>query len=358
MLAPGAWIGILGGGQLGRMLAMAAAELGFRIHIYAPEPDQPAFSVAERHTIAAYDDIAQLEVFARSVAVVTIEFENVPALALEQLARFTLVRPSATALATAQDRILEKTMARSVGVDTPAFAEVTAETLQSAVQRVGTPSVLKTRRFGYDGKGQAKIRQPADAVAAFDSLKQQPCILEAFISFEREVSVVASRGVDGSFTAFDVIENEHQNHILATSTVPARIPDHLASEAIEATRRIGDALAYTGVFAVEYFVTGTGKLLFNEVAPRVHNSGHWTIEGAESSQFHQHIRAVAGWPAGSTQRRAPRVVMTNLIGDDVLSVPDIVASKGKSLHLYGKAEARAGRKMGHVTQLFRDADQP
>jgi 5-(carboxyamino)imidazole ribonucleotide synthase len=356
MLAPGAWLGILGGGQLGRMLAMAAAELGFRIHIYAPEPDSPAFAVAERHTVAAYEDAGKLEAFARSVSAVTIEFENVPALALEQLARFTLVRPPATALATAQDRILEKTMARGVGVDTPAFADVTTETLPEAVQRIGSPSVLKTRRFGYDGKGQAKIRHPAEAMAAFDSLKRQPCILEAFISFEREVSVVASRSVDGSFMAFDVIENEHRNHILASSTVPARIPAHLASEAIEATRRIGDALAYTGVFAVEYFVTETGKLLFNEVAPRVHNSGHWTIEGAESSQFHQHIRAVAGWPAGSTRRRAPRVVMTNLIGDDVLSVPDIVASRGKSLHLYGKAKARAGRKMGHVTELFWDSE--
>ncbi len=353
---PGSTIGILGGGQLGRMLAMAAARLGLKCHVYAPEADSPAFDVAAKHTIAGYGDEAALTQFAKSVSAVTLEFENIPVATVEFLARLAPVRPGAKALACAQDRINEKTLARQLGAMTAEFAHVDSyDELMTGIARIGTPSVLKTRRFGYDGKGQAKILKPEDAKAAWGQMRDQPSILEGFVTFEREVSVVAARGLDGEFRAFDVTENEHRNHILHRSLAPARISEETTKAAIKIAQQFADALDYTGVFAIEYFVAGQGtdeELLVNEMAPRVHNSGHWTIEGADTSQFEQHMRAVAGWPLGSTARRASAIEMINLIGDEINDWQKIAATPGAQLQHYGKTEARPGRKMGHVTRLL------
>ena len=348
MLAPGATIGILGGGQLGRMLAIAAAQLGFRAHVFAPEADSPAFEVAASHTVGAYEDEAALIGFARAVDVVTTEFENVPSRTLGLLAGSVAVHPSAEALAITQDRLFEKELATRLAIPTPAHAALDAHDLDRALSAVGVPAVLKTRRLGYDGKGQAKIMAMDQAAAAHASLGHAPAIIERLVPFDKEVSVVAARGIDGAFAAWDVVENRHANHILATSIAPADIPPALAARAVDTTRAIGEALGFVGVFAVEFFVVAD-QLLFNEIAPRVHNSGHWTIEGAATSQFTQAIRAIAGWPLGSTRRLGRRVVMDNLIGDDVARAPEIAARPGASLHLYGKREARPGRKMGHVT---------
>ena len=355
-LPPGSTIGILGGGQLGRMLAMAAARLGLKCHIYAPEADSPAFDVAAKHSIADYDDEAALTAFAKSVSAVTLEFENIPVATVEFLARMVPVRPGAKALACAQDRINEKNLARQLGAMTAPFASVdSTDELKTRIAGIGTPSVLKTRRFGYDGKGQAKILKPDDAKAAWAAMRDQPSILEGFVTFQSEVSVIAARGVDGEFRAFDVTENEHRNHILHRSVAPARVSEITAKSAIGTAKKFADALDYIGVFAIEYFVVGHGSgetLLVNEMAPRVHNSGHWTIEGAATSQFEQHMRAVAGWPLGSTARRAPAVEMINLIGDEINDWQKIAATPGAQLQHYGKTDARAGRKMGHVTRLL------
>jgi 5-(carboxyamino)imidazole ribonucleotide synthase len=357
MLPPGSTIGILGGGQLGRMLALAAAPLGLKVHVYAPEADSPAFEVAGRHTVGRYDDADALAAFAGAVDVVTTEFENVPSATAGILARHVPVRPNGRALATAQDRLAEKSFVRDLGIAVPPFAAVEdAASLAAAVAAIGVPSVLKTRRMGYDGKGQAVVREAAGAAAAWDSLQRAPAIFEAFVPFTAEASIVAARAPDGSFAAWDLTENVHAHHMLATSTVPAAMADRarVEAEAGAAARHIAEALDYVGVFAVEFFVTSAGGLLVNEIAPRVHNSGHWTIEGAETSQFEQHIRAVAGWPLGATRRRFPRVTMQNLIGDDVRGWAGIAAEAGAHLHLYGKAEARPGRKMGHVTRVTHD----
>ena len=355
-LPPGSTIGILGGGQLGRMLAMAAARIGLKCHIFAPEADSPAFDVAAKHSIANYGDEAALTSFAKSVSAVTLEFENIPVTTVEFLSRLVPVRPGAKSLSCAQDRINEKSLARQLGAMTAPFAKVDSfDELQARIGEIGTPSVLKTRRFGYDGKGQAKILKPEDAKSAWAAMRDQPSILEGFVTFERECSIIAARGIDGEFRAFDVTENEHRNHILHRSVAPARVSEATAKSAIETAKKIADALDYVGVFAIEYFVTGHGTtetLLVNEMAPRVHNSGHWTIEGADTSQFEQHMRAVAGWPLGSTLRRAPAVEMINLIGDEIHDWQKIAATAGSQLQHYGKSEARAGRKMGHVTRLL------
>ena len=355
-LVPGSTIGILGGGQLGRMLAMAAARLGLKCHVFAPDADSPAFDVTADHTIANYDDEAALKAFAASIDVATYEFENIPVPTVEFLLRFIPVRPGAKALACAQDRINEKTLARQLGAMTADFAEVNSfADLQNALAHIPPPCILKTRRFGYDGKGQAKILKPEDAKTAWAHMRDQPSILEGFVDFNREVSVIAARALDGEFRAFDVTENEHRNHILHRSLAPAHLDPETAREAIAIAERIGAALDYVGVYAIEFFekdVRGGAQLFVNEMAPRVHNSGHWTIDGAVTSQFEQHIRAVAGWPLGSTARKAAAVEMINLIGDEILEWRDIAADSGAFLHHYGKKDARAGRKMGHVNRLL------
>ncbi|WP_029353084.1 5-(carboxyamino)imidazole ribonucleotide synthase [Bosea sp. 117] len=355
MLAPGSTIGILGGGQLARMIALAAAPLGLKTHIFAPEAGSPAFDVASAHTEAAYDDLAALERFAHGVDVVTYEFENVPVATAEHLSAFRPVHPGARALGITQDRLVEKSFVAGLGIEVAPFAAVNDEDeLVHALDHIGRPSVLKTRRFGYDGKGQVMIREEDAPKAAFDAIGRHPAILEGFVPFVREVSVVAARRADGAFAAYEVTENVHRHHILHRSTVPANVTPETEAAAQEIARRIGDALAYVGVFAVELFVVeadGGQRVVVNEIAPRVHNSGHWTLDGAETSQFEQHVRAIAGWPLGLTTRRG-RVEMTNLIGDEAGSWHKVLEEKGAHLHLYGKAESRPGRKMGHVTRIF------
>jgi 5-(carboxyamino)imidazole ribonucleotide synthase len=355
-MLPGDTIGILGGGQLGRMIALAAARLGFRCHVYAPEADSPAFYVAAHHTVAAYDDEQALRQFSTSVQCVTYEFENVPARTIELLGNRVPVRPGARALAVCQDRVLEKTLARDLGAQTAEFGAVDSEgELRLRIEQIGTPAILKTRRFGYDGKGQVVIRSPDDADRAWAAVNGAPCILESFVPFTREVSVVAARAPDGSIKAFPVTENEHRDQILRRSVVPATIHPRTARAAIDIAGKIGAALDYMGVYAVEFFVAGEGQqetLYVNEIAPRVHNSGHWTLDGADTSQFEQHVRAITGLPLGSTALRGASVEMINLIGADAERWRELLAEPGAQLHLYGKGEARPGRKMGHVTRLL------
>jgi 5-(carboxyamino)imidazole ribonucleotide synthase len=355
-LKPGDTIGILGGGQLGRMMALAAARLGLRCHIYAPEVASPAYDVAAKHTVGKYDDEQTLRAFAASVHCVTYEFENVPARTVEILAGRVPVRPGAKALAVCQDRVLEKQLARDLGATTAEFVSVNGlDELIQGIAKIGTPSILKTRRFGYDGKGQFVLRKPEDATAAWAAVAGSPCILESFVPFTREVSVIAARGLDGAVKAFPVTENEHREQILRRSAVPASIHPATARAAIDIASKIAVALDYVGVFAVEFFVVGeneTETVYVNEIAPRVHNSGHWTLDGASTSQFEQHIRAIAGLPLGATAPLAARVEMANLIGDDVQDWQSLMAEPGAQLHLYGKGEPRLGRKMGHVTRLF------
>lgn len=353
-LPPGSTIGILGGGQLGRMLALAAARLGLKAHIYAPEVDSPAFDVAAARTVAAYEDRNALATFASQIDCATYEFENIPVATVETLGRTIPVRPGAKALACAQDRINEKMLARDLGAMTADFASVDSfEVLTARLQQIPPPCVLKTRRFGYDGKGQAKIMTLADAAHAWATMRNQPSVLESFVTFACEVSVIAARGVGGDFSAFDVTENEHRNHILHRSIAPARISAEARQEAVGIARRIAERLDYVGVFAIEFFAmcSNDGDTLFvNEMAPRVHNSGHWTMDACDTSQFEQHIRAVAGWPLGSTAMTAPGAEMINLIGNDIDAWQAIAGDAGASLHHYGKRDARAGRKMGHVNR--------
>ncbi len=351
-LEPHATIGILGGGQLGRMLALAAARLGLKCHVLAPSPDAPAFDVVHRVTCADYNDTEALDRFAADVDVVTYEFENVPAETATFLAARVPVLPDPKILATTQDRLAEKTFVGGLGIGTAAFAAVgqPAE-LVAALAHIGRPAVLKTRRYGYDGKGQATIRNGADPEAAWREVGGQPCILEAYVPFEREVSVVAARGMDGSVECFEITENEHRDHILKVSRVPAALSKAAAQEARRIAEAIAQKFGYVGVLAVELFVLRGGELLVNEIAPRVHNSGHWTLDGASVSQFEQHIRAVAGWPLGKPVRHG-RVEMINLIGDEVADYRRWLSVPGACVHLYGKAAVRPGRKMGHVTRVF------
>jgi 5-(carboxyamino)imidazole ribonucleotide synthase len=360
VLAPQATIGILGGGQLGRMLALAAARLGFKCHVFAPSPDSPAFDVVHRVTCADYTDTEALDRFAADVDVVTYEFENVPAETATFLAARVPVLPDPNILATTQDRLAEKNFVGRLGIGTAAFTAVGGpDDLVAAVKRIGVPAVLKTRRYGYDGKGQVTISNGADPQAAWREVGGQPCILEAFVPFEREVSVVAARGHDGAVECFDVTENEHREHILKVSRVPAALSAAGAQQARRIAETIAKSFDYVGVLAVEMFVLpggegGDGQLLVNEIAPRVHNSGHWTLDGASVSQFEQHIRAVAGWPLGKPIRHGRRVEMTNLIGNEIEDYRRWLSIPGAAVHLYGKAAVRPGRKMGHVTQVFAD----
>jgi 5-(carboxyamino)imidazole ribonucleotide synthase len=354
VLEPGATIGILGSGQLGRMLALAAARLGFKCHIFAPDRDSPAFDVVRESTRADYDDEQALARFAESVDVVTYEFENIPAETAAFLAPLVPVLPDPRILATTQDRIAEKDFIAGLGIGTAPYAAVaTSAELSTALDRIGRPAVLKTRRFGYDGKGQAAIAKDAAAEAAWQDVGPQPSILEAFVPFVREVSVVAARAADGTVECFDLTENEHRDHILKVSRVPAAVSDATAQEARRIAETIAHHFDYIGVLAVEMFVLGDGTLLVNEIAPRVHNSGHWTLDGASVSQFEQHIRAVAGWPLGKPIRKS-RVEMTNLIGHEVDDYRKWLTVPGAAVHLYGKIAVRPGRKMGHVTRLFAD----
>ena len=355
MIRPGSTLGILGGGQLGRMIAMAAAQLGLRAHIYAPDENSPAFDVAAEFTLASYEDEAALVRFAKGVDVVTYEFENVPGETAAILSAHAALAPNAQALAVSQDRFLEKSFIAGLGIPVAPFAGFSSEAeLLEALGRIGRPAVLKTRRFGYDGKGQVMIDPKTDPAAAWDEIGRAPAILEGFVPFEREVSVVAARTASGAFAAYDLCANEHRHHILDRTRVPAGVSAETEARAVAIARSIANALDYVGVLAVELFlVTGQGeeRLVVNEIAPRVHNSGHWTLGGAVTSQFEQHVRAVCGWPLGETARLG-RVEMRNLIGHDADEWERILAEPGAQLHLYGKAEARAGRKMGHVTRVF------
>jgi 5-(carboxyamino)imidazole ribonucleotide synthase len=350
-LAPGMTVGILGGGQLGRMLALAAAELGLKCHIYCPEAGSPAFVVAAAHTCAAYDDEAALAAFATAVDMVTLEFENIPLATLDFLARRVTVAPGTKSLAVAQDRLSEKDLMGALGIAVPAYAAVSSQQdIYSALAKTGRPAILKTRRLGYDGKGQAAIRPGDDLVTAWRAIGEAPAILEALVPFEREISVVLARAADGTMRAWDISENRHVNGILATTTVPANVTPELAAHAVGIAERIAIALGHVGVLAVEMFVLPGETLLVNEIAPRVHNSGHWTQDGCLTSQFEQHIRAIAGWPLGDSERHSD-VTMENLIGGDAGRWAEILAEPGARLHLYGKAEARPGRKMGHVNRV-------
>jgi len=350
-LAPGSTIGILGGGQLGRMLATAAARLGFDVAVYADEPDSPASRVAAKTIIANYLDSAALTEFARRVDVVTTEFENVPAETAEALLETGVrVAPSPNALAIAQDRFDEKSFFASMNIATPAFAAFASQgELESALAKIGVPAILKTRRLGYDGRGQIRITNAKEAEGAYDKLGA-PGILEGWCAFEREVSIIAARGQDGAIAYYDLCENEHADGILSRTVLPARVEETVVDQARAAAQAVLESFDYVGVLTIEFFVLPAGVLVANEMAPRVHNSGHWTIEGALTSQFEQHIRAVAGWPLGPTTRIAD-IDMANLIGDDAARWPELAADPTARLHLYGKRDARAGRKMGHVTRL-------
>jgi 5-(carboxyamino)imidazole ribonucleotide synthase len=361
-ILPGATVGVLGNGQLGRMLALAAGAMGYRTATLGPDSvASPTGLVSSTQFDAGYDDLEAIEQFAREVDVVTFEFENVTTEAAQTAARFAPVRPSGAVLHTTQNRLREKTFLRSIGCATADFAPVcSSEDVPKAVAAVGLPAVLKTAGSGYDGKGQRVVGSTNGVAFAWDELGCVDCVLEGFVTFAWEGSVVAARGVDGSYADYGLVRNEHAHHILDVTTAPApNVPPALAAEASEIARRILHHLDVVGVLCVELFVTYDGQLLVNELAPRPHNSGHWTIEGAETSQFEQQLRAVCGLPLGSTAMRAPGAAMANLLGDLWENgEPDwsaALALPGVHLHLYGKAEARPGRKMGHLTAL---ADTP
>jgi 5-(carboxyamino)imidazole ribonucleotide synthase len=351
-LVPGSVIGILGGGQLGRMLALAGARLGFDMYIFDPEPDCPAARVAARSWAAPWEDGGAVEAFAGRCDAITYEFENIPLDAVAVAGSTTRLRPGARSLELTQDRITEKRFINGAGVATVPFAPVDRlDDLPAAIALTGLPAVLKTRRFGYDGKGQAWIRSADEAAAAWAAIGQQPAILEGAAAFVRELSVVAARSVDGVVKAWPLSENLHGDGILKQSTAPAPgVDDGLQARALEIATALGDGMDHVGVFAVELFDLGGGVLLVNEIAPRVHNTGHWTMDACGCDQFEQHIRAVAGWPLGDTQPHS-RAVMTNLIGHDVDDWEALVADPQARLHLYGKRKARKGRKMGHVNRL-------
>lgn len=349
-LPPGATIGIIGGGQLGRMLALAAAELGFKTHIFSPEKDAPAAQVATVHTQADYDDKDALNAFAAAVDVVTYEFENIPVTSVAHIAPQKPVYPSAKALEVAQDRWVEKSFMRDLGLSVAAFFDITdLPSLKAALTATDGMGILKTRRFGYDGKGQWRLNNDSDLTEILVELDGQPAILEALVPFEREVSLLVARNPQGDMATYDVIENVHKNHILHTSTMPATLSAAQQQAAHDMAERIAAALDYVGVLAIECFVTAEA-LLVNEIAPRVHNSGHLTQDACHCGQFEQHIRAVTGWPLGDTHAHS-NAVMTNLLGDEVHGWQDWAAQPATYVHIYGKAEAKPGRKMAHVTQL-------
>ncbi len=351
-LQPGACIGILGGGQLGRMLSVAASRLGLRCHIYDPGANPPAGHVAEKVTTADWDDEAALRAFAASVDVITYEFENIPTATLDLLESLRPVHPNRRALAISQDRLSEKDFLTGLGLTTAPYRDIPdLAALDEALGQFGTPGILKTRRLGYDGKGQTRVTDPAMAGTALQTLGGAEAIYEGFVTFTHEVSVIAARGLTGEVACYDPGENVHVDGILRTTTVPARLSNAQRTDAVILAGRILNALDYVGVLGVELFVTAKG-LVVNEIAPRVHNSGHWTQAGCAVDQFEQHIRAVAGWPLGNGARHAD-VVMENLIGEDVARVPALSREADVQIHLYGKGAPRPGRKMGHVNRIQR-----
>jgi len=351
---PGSVIGIVGGGQLGRMLAVAATQLGYRCNVYTPDDKAPAAPVAAWFTLADFDNEGALGRFGASVSVATYEFENIPTGPLSALAARAPLHPPREALEIAQDRLAEKKFIKKHRGRPVPFAVVDDRAgLDAALAEIGVPAILKTRRLGYDGKGQVRIEAPEEADAAWEAVRGQPCMLERLVAFDAEFSILLCRAASGETVVWDAPENRHEHGILVASTVPAR-PEFAAAiaEAEAVARRAADALGYVGVLAMEFFAVG-GEALFNEMAPRVHNSGHWTIEGAETSQFENHIRAICGLPLGATARTAPRVEMRNLIGGEANRWAEILAEPGAHLHLYGKGDPRPGRKMGNVTRLIR-----
>ncbi|MBA2616957.1 MAG: 5-(carboxyamino)imidazole ribonucleotide synthase [Rubrobacter sp.] len=351
-LLPGATIGVLGSGQLGRMLALAARRMGYRVHVYSPERDSPAGRVADHEWSAPYEDLDAARGFARGVDVVTLEFENIPAETVEEISALAPVRPGLRALRTTQNRLREKEFLRGAGFPvTPFRAVPDRASLDAAIEEIGVPAVLKTAGFGYDGKGQTRISAPEDADAAWNALGGE-AVLEAWVDFEAELSVVAARGLDGSFEHYGAVRNTHSQHILDLTVAPAGVPPEVEEEAVEIAAGVFEELGIVGTACVEFFLAGGGGLLVNEIAPRPHNSGHWTIEGAATSQFEQQLRAVCGLPLGSTHRPEP-AAMANLLGDlwtnGEPDWPAALAMPRVSLHLYGKREPRPGRKMGHLT---------
>lgn len=352
LVSPGGVIGIIGGGQLGRMTAIAAARLGYKCHIFTPEENSPASQIAFATTIAEYDDLKALEAFAKQVDVVTFEFENIPSAVLEFLESLVPVRPNRKALEIAQNRLKEKRFFNDLGIDTAPWREVNSlSDLEAALKEIGYPAVIKTTTLGYDGKGQAKISCAADILGAWEIIKGREAVLEGFVDFHSEISVIIAQSADGAWAAYDVVENIHKNHILDLTIAPANIEPALAQLAVKLVHRAVEALGLIGVLAVELFVTKNHRLLVNEMAPRPHNSGHWTIDATASSQFEQLVRAVCGLPLGSPYRTS-NAVMKNLIGDDVNNWQEALKDPAAKLHLYGKAEVRPGRKMGHITRLI------
>lgn len=352
MVAPGQAIGILGGGQLGRMLAVAAAQLGIDVHVLDPDPAAPAARVAARHIVAAYDDVAALAEFGEPLQIATFEFENVPVSAVEHLARCGVtVRPGAEALSVTQDRKVEKEFLGEIGVPVAPWHPVDDPASANAAQsELGGDVVLKSRRMGYDGKGQRAMASADDAAAAYEDIGSVPCVMEQKVDFIREFSVIACRGVDGATVSFDAAENRHREGILRESIVPAGIVAAAAAAGRAAAVQILDRLQYVGVLAVEFFELSDGEVLVNEMAPRVHNSGHWTLDASDLSQFEAHVRAVAGWPLPNP-RRTHAARMLNLIGEEALEWRDWASRADAHVHLYGKRDVRPGRKMGHVTLL-------
>ncbi|MEO0385690.1 MAG: 5-(carboxyamino)imidazole ribonucleotide synthase [Pseudomonadota bacterium] len=355
-LSPGDSIGVLGGGQLGRMLAMSAARYGLKTHIFDPAKDAPAAEVSAFHTCASYTDIDALTAFADSCQVVTFEFENIPRTSLERLAGAVPLRPSLASLETSQDRLTEKQFLEGIGLNVAPYMAIDGpEAIQSAHTALVSDTILKTRRFGYDGKGQTRLKTTdIDAKAAWQAIGEAPAVLEARIPFVAEVSTIIARGVDGNAVAYDVPVNIHRDGILDTSALGQfatfNVTPELTNKAQEAAIVVANALEHVGVLTVEFFITEQSTLLVNEIAPRVHNSGHWTMNACLHDQFDNHIRAVAGWPLGRPKRHSD-AIMTNLIGDDVTNLADHAAEPGTQIHLYGKAEARKGRKMGHITRI-------
>ena len=353
-LLPGATVGVLGGGQLGRMLVLAARRMGYGVHVFSSEEDSPAGRVANRERAAPYEDLEAARAFARDVDVITLEFENIPSATVEELTSLRPVRPGPEALRTTQNRLREKEFLRGAGFPVAPFRAVPDRaSLDPALEAVGVPAVLKTAGFGYDGKGQTKISASEDAGAAWDALGGE-AVLEAWVDFEAELSVVAARGLDGSFAHYGAVRNTHDRHILDLTVAPSGVPPEVEGEAVEISAGIFEELGVVGTACVEFFLTGEGRLLVNEVAPRPHNSGHWSIEGAATSQFEQQLRAACGLPLGSTHRSEP-AAMANLLGDlwtaGEPDWPSALAVPGTALHLYGKGGPRPGRKMGHITAL-------
>lgn len=360
-ILPGATLGVLGSGQLGRMFAMAAARMGYEVHVFSPDPNSPTSQVASHETVADYNDADAVSKFAKSVDVVTLEFENVPALATETASQFAPVRPSGQVLYTTQDRLREKEFLRSIGIPCTPFAAVsTNDHLREAMQSIGTPAVLKTTAWGYDGKGQAKVDSTDQAEQAWQQLDNQPAVCEGWVDYSHELSVLVARSPNGKMAIYGPIENRHRNHILDVSIYPAPELNPFKKEASEIGQSIVEHLDVVGIICIEFFLTSDGRLLVNEIAPRTHNSGHLTIDACPTSQFEQQVRTICGLPLGSTEPLAP-AAMANLLGDlwqpTTPNWQAALQDPAVRLHLYGKAEARPGRKMGHLTLLADTASQ-